>query len=103
MRSVQQSNKPKIRRFILGGEIYSNSSLAVKFKGYYPQFGFARSKHDGVYIIFEISSGYIIGEGKYFKRAERVALEFLKNTDGNFHLIVENLRLPKKITNNEFV
>lgn len=95
MKKIIQSDVSKFRRFRIDDKIVANHSYDVKFHNLYHRFGFARSRYEGSYVIFEISSGYVVGQGKKFKHAQREAINYLRETEGRFSLIVDHFKLPK--------
>ncbi len=85
--------KVKNRKFRIEDNIFRKQSKLIKFKDLYPEYKFARTMFNDVHIIFEVSSGYVVGQGKTYTFARNVAKNYLNFTQGKFSIIVDAYKL----------
>ena len=85
--------KTKNRKFRLQDNILRRVSKIVKFKDLYPEYQFARTKVDDIHYIFEVSSGYVVGQGKTYTFARNTSKRYLNFTKGKFNIIVDSYKL----------
>jgi hypothetical protein len=81
------------RKFRLIDEIINCDSSLINLGDIYSNHSFAKSKYNGIYYIFEVTSGYVVGQGKSLNFAINTSKEYLRGTKGNFGMIVEHFNL----------
>ena len=90
--SSQKNKKRKIR---LGDNVYNVYSKRIKVGDYYPEYEFAKATINGVYFIFEVSSGYVLSQGNKYTDALNGSKKFLEKSDGNLSLLIEHFKFKK--------
>lgn len=101
MRKKGTEQRKKHRQFRLVDEIIRCDTALIKLGDIYSEYNFAKSRYNGIYYIFEVTSGYVVGQGKGLNFAIDTSKEYLKNTHGKFGIIVEHFNLKQeKVVNN---
>jgi len=98
MRTKGTGQRRKYRQFRLVDEIIRCDSTLIKLGDMYPDYNFAKSKYNGIYYIFDVTSGYVVGQGKGLNFARDTSKEYLKGTNGKFGMIVEHFNLKQQET-----
>lgn len=84
------------REFRLVDEIVRHESFLIKLGDENRKYNFAKSKYNGIWYIFEITSGYVVGQGQGLNFARETSLEYLKGTNGKFGVLVEHFNLKNQ-------
>lgn len=93
MRKKGTGQRRKYRKFRLVDEIIRCDSVLITLDTMYSEYSFAKSKYNGIYYIFEVTSGYVVGQGRSLNFAKDTSKEYLKGTHGKFGMIVEHFIL----------
>lgn len=88
--------KKKKRFFRVENNKFKKLSTLIKLDKFYPEYSFAKTHFNDIHIIFEVSSGYIVGQGKTYTKARTSAYNYLHFTSGKFSIIVEGYKLDGK-------
>jgi hypothetical protein len=88
--------KKKKRFFRIEKSKFRKESTLIKLDNLYPEYFFAKTKFNDIHIIFEVSSGYIVGQGKTYTNARNAAKKYLNFTSGKFSIIVDSYQLDGK-------